>query len=107
MNLAEHYCRQGLALDPNNPRRMYSLAKVLIKGDINPEEGMELAEKAVKLESGFYGSLHMYGMGLFKQGKYKKALEILNQAWEARGIYDLDLMRDIQEVEKNLATNTI
>jgi len=105
MNQAEQFCRQGLALDPNNPHRMYSLARVLIKSDINLEEGVELAEKAVKLEPGFYGSLHMYGLGLFKQGKYKKALEILNQAWEARGIYDLDLKRDIQEVEKELTEN--
>jgi len=99
---AEQFCRQGLALDPNNPRRMYSLARILIKNDINLEEGMELAEKAVKLEPGFYGILHVYGLGLFKQGKYEQAMEILNQAWEARGIYDLEIKRDIQEVEKAL-----
>ncbi len=107
MNLAEHYCRQGLALDPKNTRRMYHLAKVLIKSDINLEEGMQLIEKAMKIEPDYYGILHMYGLALFKQEKYKKALEILNQAWEARGIYDLALMRDIQEVEKALAANTI
>ena len=84
---------------------MYSLARILIKNDINLEEGMELAEKAVKLEPGFYGILHVYGLGLFKQGKYEQAMEILNQAWEARGIYDLDLKRDIQEVEKELTEN--
>ncbi|MBE9518837.1 MAG: tetratricopeptide repeat protein, partial [Bacteroidetes bacterium] len=103
MHLAEQYCRRGLALDPNNPQRMYALARVLIKADINLEEGLELAEKAVKLEPGYYGTLHIYGLGLFKQGKYGKALGILNQAWEARGIYDLEIKRDIQEVEKALS----
>jgi len=102
MNQAEHFYRQGLALDPLNSQRMYQLARVLIKADINLKEGMELAEKAVKLEPGFYGILHVYGLGLFKQGKYTKAMEILNQAWEARGIYDSDLKRDIQEVEQAL-----
>jgi len=67
---------------------------------------MELAKKAMILEPGYYGILHIYGLGLFKQGKYKKALEILNQAWEARGIYDLDLMRDIQAAEKAIASSS-
>ena len=58
------------------------------------------------LEPGYYGTLHIYGLGLFKQGKYKKAMEILNQAWEARGIYDLEIKRDIQAAEKALAKNT-
>jgi tetratricopeptide (TPR) repeat protein len=106
MNQAEHYYRQGLALDPNNTQRMYVLARVLIKADINLEEGLELAEKAVKLEPGYYGTLHILGLGLLKQGKYSKALEALNQAWEARGIYDLKIKRDIQAAEKALAQNT-
>jgi len=100
MNQAEDYYRQSLALDPKNPQRMYVLARVLIKADINLAEGMELVEKAMMLEPGYYGILQTYGLGLFKQGKYKKALEFLNQAWEARGVYDLDLLRDIQATEK-------
>lgn len=48
----------------------------------------------------------MYGLGLLKLGKYTKAMEVLNQAWEARGIYDLEIKRDIQEVEKALEHET-
>ncbi len=106
MKQAEQYYRQSLALDPLNPQRMYVLARVLIKADINLEEGLELAEKAVKFEPGYYSILHTYGLGLFKQGKYKKAMEILDQAWEAKGIFDLDLKRDMEAVEKALAENT-
>ena len=99
---AENYCRQGLALDPENPNRMYALARVLIGFDIDLEEGMELAERAVKLEPDYYGILHIYGLGLYKQRKYEKALETLNKAWDARGIFDPDLMRDIKAAEKAL-----
>ncbi|MEN8230742.1 MAG: tetratricopeptide repeat protein [Bacteroidota bacterium] len=99
---AENYCRQGLALDPETPNRIYALARVLIGFDIDLEEGMELAERAVKLEPDYYGILHTYGLGLYKQGEYEKALETLNKAWEARGIFDPDLKRDIEAVEKAL-----
>lgn len=105
MNHAEKYFRQGYDLNPENPYRMNGLARVLIQNDTNLAEGMELAEKAVKLEPDYYGILHTYGLGLYKQGHFKKALEVLNKAWEVRGPYDLDLKREIEAVEKALTQN--
>jgi len=102
LDLAEKYYRQGLALDPDNPRRMMGLARVLVRHEINLDEGMVLAEKAVKLEPDYFGILHTYGLGLYKQGKYTEALEFLNKAWEVRGPYDPDIKRDIETVEAAL-----
>jgi tetratricopeptide (TPR) repeat protein len=100
---AEKYFRRALALNPEDPYRMYPLARLLIRYDIDLEEGMELAERAVKLEPDYYGILNIYGLGLYKQGEYEKALETLNKAWEARGIFDPDLKRDILAAEKALS----
>jgi len=99
---AEKYFRQSLDLDPDNPYGMHRLAMVLIRHDLTLEKGMELAEKAVKLKPDYFDILHTYGIGLYKQGKYEKALKILQKAWEVRGPYDPDLKRDMEAVEEAL-----
>ena len=100
---AENFYRQGLALNPKNPARIHNLAWILIDKDINLEEGLELAEEAVKLDPDKYYILDTYGWGLYKQGRYEEALVALNKAWELRGPYDPDIMRHIQTVEETMS----
>jgi AraC-like DNA-binding protein/tetratricopeptide (TPR) repeat protein/TolB-like protein len=79
---AEEYYRQAYSFDSINPLRLNSLAYFLIDKDRNINEGMELIEKALVLKPDDYQLLKTKGWGLYKQGKYKEALEILQKSWD-------------------------
>jgi tetratricopeptide (TPR) repeat protein len=83
---AEQFARNALEIDINAPN-LRQLALLLIKHDINIDEGVELARQAVDLNPDWY-SLDIYGWGLYKQGNYKQAVEILEKAWELLPYYE-------------------
>jgi tetratricopeptide (TPR) repeat protein len=84
LDKAEKYLRQALSLNPESPTRINNLAWFLINNDRNVNEGMELIDKALKLNPDNYRFLHNKGWGLYKQGKYREALEILQNSWDIR-----------------------
>ncbi len=84
MDKAEKYYQQALSLEPINPTRMNILAYFLIDKDRNVNEGMDLVDKALNLSPDNYEYLDTKGWGLFKQGKFKEALEILQKSWDLR-----------------------
>ncbi|KPL15309.1 MAG: hypothetical protein AMS23_03250 [Bacteroides sp. SM1_62] len=100
---AEKQLRQALSMDPQNSVIMNDLAWFLIDYDINVDEGVELIEKALVIDPEDWYSLDTYGWGLYKQGKYKEALKILNDSWEIRPVYDHEGYQHIQEVNKALS----
>jgi tetratricopeptide (TPR) repeat protein len=100
---AEKYYRQSLILDPQNPTIMNNLAWTLIDNDINVDEGVDLINKALVIEPNEWYSLDTKGWGLYKQGKYEEALEILKASWDLRIVYDHEGYQHIQAVEKALA----
>jgi len=102
---AENYKRQAFALDPDDPQVLEGLAWVLINNDINIQEGMELIEKAVKLDPEASNIVDTWGWGLYKSGRYKEALEALHKAKELRSMYDPLIEGHIQAAEKALAGN--
>jgi tetratricopeptide (TPR) repeat protein len=81
---AETYYREALLLEPDNPSRMNNLAYFLIGKDQNINEGLELADKALELSPDHYNYLDTKGWGLYKQGKYQEAVEILQRSWDLR-----------------------
>jgi len=99
---AENYFRQALTMEPENPEYLYWLAMLLIDADRNVSEGLELVDKAVKLRPANINYLHWKGWGLYKQGKYKEALEILKKAWDLPG-YDHDLYLHLETAKKTVA----
>jgi len=99
---AEYYARQALELAPEAPYRLYHLARVLVRGEIDVEKGIELVEKAIESIPDYYGFYYIRGLGLYNQRRFEEALEVLQKAWEIRGPYDPDLMRDIRAVEEAL-----
>lgn len=97
---AEEKYREALSLQPESATRMYNLAYILIDNDINIEEGLELAEKALSVDPDNYLYLDIKGWGLYKQGKYKEALELIERSWELKPIYDHDVYLHLEAAKK-------
>ena len=105
MDKAEEYYRQGLSLEPDNPGRINSLAYLLIDKDRNINKGMELIDKALELSPDNYYMLGRKGWGLYKQGKYQEALEILQRSWDLRmknAVYNHEAFLHLEAAKKLL-----
>jgi tetratricopeptide (TPR) repeat protein/AraC-like DNA-binding protein len=90
---AEEYYMKALSLEPENPVRINNLAYFLINKGLNIDKGLELAEKALELIPDDYRFLYTKGCGLYKKGKIKEALNILERSWNLRrevSVYDHD-----------------
>ncbi len=104
LNKAVEYYRQLLSIQPENPGRMYNLAYFLIDKDQNINEGLELVDKALELSPDNYNYLDCKGWGLYKQGKNKEALELLEKSWKlCPRIYN-NAYFHIQEVKKAIGS---
>ncbi len=102
---AELYFRQAFLLVPDS-LRINNLAYFLIDKDRNIPEGLELIEKALEVRPYYYSYLHTKGWGLYKQGKYKEALEILQKSWDLRmknAIYYHEAFLHLEETRKAVA----
>jgi tetratricopeptide (TPR) repeat protein len=103
-NKAEEYFREQYSLYPESPAVLNYLAWFLIETDRNVAEGLKLVNKALEKAPDSPYFLDCKGWGLYKQGKYREALEVLEKAyaldnpghWEA--VYD-----HILEVKKAIA----
>lgn len=92
--------RAALAVDPQNKTLIYCLAYLLIKYDININEGTELAGKLVEEEADKPDYLFIYGWGLLKQGKPGQALEFLKKSWDLKTWYDHEHFKVLEAVKK-------
>jgi tetratricopeptide (TPR) repeat protein/AraC-like DNA-binding protein/TolB-like protein len=108
MDKAEKYYLEALSFEPKDPIRINNLAYFLINKDRNIDEGLELAEKSLELIPGDYRFLDTKGWGLYKKGKIKEALEILQRSWHLRrdvSIYDHDAYLHFYEVQTASVNN--
>lgn len=103
--LAEEYYREAYSLKPEDYHLHYEFALFLIENDINVEEGMELIRPVAEKYSENAAYLYTYGLGLFKQGEYQKALEVLIRSWENNPYYDHKVFRLKNETEDILDRN--
>jgi tetratricopeptide (TPR) repeat protein len=106
MDKAEEYYRQALSLEPENPDRLNTVAYFLIDKERNIIEGMGLADKALNLSPAYYEYLHTKGWGLYKQGKYQEALEILQKSWDLRrekAVYNHEAFLHLEAAKKAAA----
>jgi uncharacterized protein HemY len=68
---------------------------------------MELVDKALAVSSDDYNYLHTKGRGLYKQGKYKEALDVLQKSWALRmknAIYDHEAFFHLEAAKKAVAS---
>jgi len=101
---AEEYFRQALLVEPENPNRLNSLAWLLISRDRNINEGLELVNKALVLKPDDYSFLDTKGWGLFKQGKYSEALELIQKSWDLKPVYDHRVYLHLEAAKKAVAS---
>jgi tetratricopeptide (TPR) repeat protein len=99
----EEYLRKALSLDPENPKRMHNLAYFLFDSGRNLKEGIEIADKAVKLASNNTFSNLAKGWGLYKQGKYNEALQSLEKADSLKVTYNHRLYLNLEAARKTVA----
>ncbi|HDZ42272.1 MAG TPA: hypothetical protein ENH59_11435 [Bacteroidetes bacterium] len=97
---AEKYYREALSLDPGNPEIMNSLAFTLIENDIAINQGIELIDKALAISPGNCLFLHTRGWGLYKQGQYAEAVELLEKSWKLKPVYDHRLYLHLEKARK-------
>lgn len=57
------------------------------------------------MDPGNYSYLDTKGWGLYKQGRYKEALEILEKSWELKPVYDHEIFLHLEETRKAVADN--
>jgi tetratricopeptide (TPR) repeat protein len=107
LDKAEEYFRQALCLEPENPAWMRNLAYFLIDKDRNLNEAMELVNRALELNPDEYVSLECKGWGLYKQGRYQEALELLQKSWNLRLSYRHSLFLHLEAAKKAVAENKI
>jgi tetratricopeptide (TPR) repeat protein len=101
----EHF-RNALLSAPENPIGINTLAFRLIKHNLNITEGMDLAEKALELHPENHSFLHTKGLGLYKQGKFREALEVLQKSWDIRrelAVYHHEAFLHLEEAKKAVA----
>jgi len=104
---AEEYYRQALSLDSSNSDRINDLALFLIDKDRNINEGLELIDRRLNMSPEDFYCLHTKGFGLYKQGKYQEALEILQESWDLRrvkAIYDHEAYLHLDAAKKAVAS---
>lgn len=103
---AEEYYRQAFSMDPTNPDRINELAYFLIDSDRGIDEGLELAESRLALVPEDFYVMHTKGYGLYKQGKYREALELLQESWDLRrerAVYDHQAFLNLEAARKAVA----
>jgi tetratricopeptide (TPR) repeat protein len=97
---AEEYYRKALSLEPGKPGRMNDLALVLIGSDRNLSEGLEFVDKALESNPDDYRYLDCKGWGLYKQKKYREALELLERSWELKPVYKHEIFLHLEAAKK-------
>ncbi len=103
LDKAEKYYRQALSLEPENSERMSNLAWLLIDKDRNIAEGMKLIDAALELTPDEYYMVDTKGWALYKQGKFKEALEFIQKADSLKPIYDHELYLHLEAAKKAVA----
>ena len=103
LDQAEEYFREALKSESESPMRINNLAWFLIDTDRNINEGLELVNRALESDPDNYSYLETKGWGLYKQGKYKEALEILQLSWDLRlenAVYNHAAFLRLKEAKK-------
>jgi tetratricopeptide (TPR) repeat protein len=104
---AEKCYREALSLEPENPTRKYNLAKFLVEKDRSIDEGLALTEKLLGLNQDKFAEFSYSdtkGWGLYKQGKLKEAVILLERNWNSKPKYNYEAFLHLEAVKKAVAS---
>ena len=104
---AEEYYREALSLKPHDPDRINDLAWFLIDKNQDINEGLELIDKALTLSPDDYLIIDTKGWGLYKNGRYKEALELFERSWDLRPGYEHVVYLHLEAAKKAVAGQKI
>jgi len=100
---AEKYFREALRKDPQNILWLNNLADLLINTGRNINEGIDLVEKVLVIDTANIRALRTKGWGFYKQGKTREALDLLQKCWDTKLYgYDHSELLHLEEVRKAL-----
>ena len=105
---AEKYFRESFSQEPDNPERMLVMANFMIETGRNLYEVPRLMDKAMTLATNkydYYNFMNTKGWGLYKQGKYKEALKILEETWKSAPFKLYSIYSRLEEVKKVTQNN--
>ncbi len=100
---AEKYFRESLSMEGEDPDILNSVASFYIENNRNLDEVQVLMDKAMGLAKNkvdYYEFLNTKGWGLYKQGRNKEALEILQKAWDETPYKLYSIRSHLEEVKK-------
>ena len=103
---AEIYCRKALSLEPVYQGELIDFANLLIESNIMLNEVSGLMDRAMKLaknKTDYYDYLNTKGWGLYKQGKNKEALELLQKCWDEAPFKLYSIRSHYEEVKMAVA----
>ena len=103
---AEKYYRKAISLEPENPILMNKFANFLIKNNRSLDEIPLLMDKAMQFASCNYDYSEYSdtkGWGLYKQGKYPEALNVLQNTWDSATFKMYFIKAHLEEVKSFLA----
>jgi tetratricopeptide (TPR) repeat protein len=103
MDQAEIHNRKACELNPQSVNDILVLARFLINNEIKVNEGMELIQKVIEKNPDDEFVIQLKGWGLYKQGKYKEALQLLEQMWERSKGFNFDLYAHLEATKKAVA----
>ncbi|MFN8254482.1 MAG: hypothetical protein U0W24_02255 [Bacteroidales bacterium] len=100
---AEDLYRKTIELEPDNTWRLTYLARFFIDNNRKLNEVGGLMDKAMKISANkvdYYRSMNTKGWALYKQGKNKEALIILEKCWNETPYKLYDIKSHYEEVKK-------
>jgi len=106
LNQAEEYYRQSIAMESKAGYMRYTfslLAYLLIENDRDVEEGIEIAQRGLEIDSEFFLSWDALGWGYYKQGKYELAVEALQKTYDLMPQYFEPIPRHLEMAQAALA----
>jgi tetratricopeptide (TPR) repeat protein len=106
LDKAEELYRKNLSIGPEKLGVLFTLANFLIETNRDLPEVSELMDKVMRLtpdKTIHQGALDTKGWGLYKQGKYREALEILEEVWNSAPFKTYDIYSHLEEVRKAAA----
>jgi AraC-like DNA-binding protein/tetratricopeptide (TPR) repeat protein len=105
---AEEYFRKSVELEPENTLILHNFANFLINKNRHLDEVPELMDRAMEIAPDKYHYYNFYdtkGWGLYKQGKYQEALDILQKTWDSAPFPIYSIYSHLEEVKKAVAEN--